>query len=137
LTVIGEKSGRTLPARRNPQGFLLRQLPPGNCLDTRVIGYCAVFKVRAEARPFANARGLGSTSAGVGAGLSKLNSMRAIGWRRLHWEKFARNTSVFPPLCANFSRRFARQGNTAGSVDIARADRSRRSLPKKGSLERR
>ena len=31
LTVIGEKSGRTLPARRNPQGFLLRQLPPGNC----------------------------------------------------------------------------------------------------------
>ena len=40
------------------------KLSPG---DTRFIGYCAVFKVREEARPGTLRR----------AGLSKLNSMRA------------------------------------------------------------
>src|SRR5579871_186793 len=36
------------------------------------------------------------------AGLSKLNSTRAIGWRRLHWEKSARNASVSPPEMCRF-----------------------------------
>ena len=39
--------------------------------DTRVIGYCAVFKVREEVNP-----------AGCRAGLSKLNSMRTASRRR-------------------------------------------------------
>jgi len=59
LTVIWERALRPLPG------------------DTRVIGYCAVFKVRREA--YTSHRGPGPSPASCrrGAGLSKLNSMWA------------------------------------------------------------
>src|SRR5438445_13750045 len=59
LTVIWERALRLLPG------------------DTRVIGYCAVFKVREEAKPACGSQGTMSSSRRQRAGLSKLNSMRA------------------------------------------------------------
>jgi hypothetical protein len=58
-------------------GRVLRLLPG----DTRVIGYCAVFKVREEASPPDQSPGRSPSSRRRRAGLSKLNSMRAA-WRR-------------------------------------------------------
>jgi hypothetical protein len=65
LTVIWERALRLLPG------------------DTRVIGYCAVFKVRGEERPScADPRPFDPTSRRRRAGLSKLNSMRAASAER-------------------------------------------------------
>ena len=72
--------------------------PPG---DTRVIGYCAVFKVREEAQPDARSPRLTSTSAGDEP-VSQNSTACAIRWRELHWEKSARNASVSPPLLCRF-----------------------------------
>jgi hypothetical protein len=46
--------------------------------DTRVIGYCAVFKVREEAKQAHRSPGPSPISRRQHAGLSKLNSMRAV-----------------------------------------------------------
>ena len=46
--------------------------------DTRVIGYCAVFKVREEAHPTREGPGAGPASRRRRAGLSKLNSMQPL-----------------------------------------------------------
>jgi hypothetical protein len=104
LTVIGEKSWRTFPLEKSlrispgvsPDSsrsekceskrrkaftrFLQGKTPPGVLPDTRVIGYCAVFKVREEAQLGPGSSGL-SPRAPARAGLSKLNSMRAASQR--------------------------------------------------------
>jgi hypothetical protein len=55
--------------------------PCGSPGDTRVIGYCAVFKVREEANPPRRRSGPGPASSRRRAGLSKLNSMRGASPR--------------------------------------------------------
>jgi hypothetical protein len=84
LTVIWERALRLLPG------------------DTRVIGYCAVFKVREEVSLAVRGPGSGPVSRRRRAGLSKLNSMRAAS---------TRNESSPCGL--------------PGPVDIPRADRAR------------
>ena len=75
LTVIAAIHGCEL--RSEKSSISPRQLLSGNCLDTRYIGYCAVFKVREEAKLATRRPGIFSSSRRQRAGLSKLNSMRA------------------------------------------------------------
>jgi hypothetical protein len=99
------------------------RLSPG---DTRVIGYCAVFKVREEASTPLGSPGLCPRTTGGVAGLSKLNSMRTA-------------SSAYAPRAACQARSTLLEPITLGDTRGAELGRESPawSVPIVGSLERR
>ena len=95
--------------------------------DTRVIGYCAVFKVRKEADPSRGGPRHVLTSHPWRTGLSKLNSTRSIAQGRLTQEKSARTQSGVPAAgqISPHVRRDELAPKGVGPGEIARRQRLR------------
>jgi hypothetical protein len=106
--------------------------------DTRVIGICAVFKVREEVRARLGGPGPGPASRRPRAGLSKLNSMRPFGSGAS-----ARPCGLPGPVdmssgrSRSGERRELESSGTAGEARGGRSAGDRCPLVEEGSLERR